>query len=362
MSKHHGLHKNEGHQNKHLNPEKQKHGADKHAEPADDSMEQAAMACGKMLACVMDVAKKTSCAGDVVFGGMMAGAGKVAGTELHDSSKLMKRMHDVALTGGAAAGFGIASKFFPPVGVITTGLGTYGIIRDTIPQAFKNLPKLGDYWNKAYNESDPHKLNYYKKEVGTKYGASALNFGVDVVAAGIGFGAGRKAGSCMQTFKTRAHGLAKSGEVLKGHDTLEHGTVKAIKALKLDRHLKEKAPGSKVHIDESGTKRTYHPDKSMDVKYPNDGGSYHKSANGIGTMKYPNGDRVTEIPGAFRRTAKLNGDVEIKYHSNGHFETHKPSGTVIKELPNGVVETHRKNGFIYREHPNGTTEVLPKRS
>lgn len=306
-----------------------------------------------LLASVQDFCTRTTHASDVVFGGLIDGASNDMKKQIQHPDQLMNDACVALASGATGKVVGIGMRFCPvvaaPMAVIGTGVALYNLANS---ESFKTtIPELQRTWQSAFAENDMHKLQVSKDKVSAKYGHQALEIGIGVGSAAIGFGSGLKTGRLLQT---RLDGLSKSPQVLK-----EVSGRNPIKALYVDKVLKQKPVGSKVDVDEYGVKRLYHPDHSFEAHYP-DGSKFHRSPGGITTRKNSNGEVVRELPGVMRIQDKHNGDRVYKYHGDGMVETHKPTGTIIREHYNGIVDTHRTNGVMYREHPNGTTEVFKK--
>lgn len=307
-----------------------------------------------LLTNAQDFCTRTAHASDAVFGGLIDGAGKDLKKQIDHPDQLLNDAKIALCNGIGGKLVGVGLRAFPlvaaPLAVIGTGVALYNVAKS---DTFKTMiPELQNTWQKAFTENDAHKLELYKNKVSSKYGHQALEIGIGIGSAAIGFGSGLKTGRALQS---RLDGLTKVPQVLK-----ETSGQNPLKSLYFDKILKQKPPGSKMNIDEFGTKRIYHPDKSYECHYQ-DGSKFHLDANGVGTRKTPFGEVTREVPGVMRITDKHNGDRIYKYHGDGMVETHKPTGTVIREHRSGIVDTQRRNGVTYREHPDGSAEIIPQR-
>jgi len=309
------------------------------AEPHQD-------ASANLIGCVLNTYERTTRATGTVAGGLWDGAVYDAQKQFHDPGHLAEETWGAIKSGITGKAIGLGARICPPLAVGAIGYSLYSFGTETAPTLGKKIPELEKLWHKAYEETDENKLAAIKNKVGTEYGHTALQLGVNGTMAIVGFGAGLKTGTFVK-------GVQHSGEILK-----ETSHTNPFKAVYMDKVLQQKPHGSRVVVD-GDRKTVYHADKSYDVHY-GDGSTFSKKPGLPGEMRYANGEVTREVPGVMRIKDKPNGDRTYKYHDSGLLETHKPSGTVIKEFSDGVVETHRKNGFIYREHPNGSAEVLKK--
>lgn len=304
-----------------------------------------------LLASAQDFCTRTQHASDVVFGGLIDGAGADLKKQINNPDQLMNEAKTAIISGLTGKAIGLGLRAIPvlgaPIAIAGTGVALYNAANS---EAFKTMiPELQRTWGKAFAENDAHNLHLYKDNVSRKYGHTAVEIGIAVGSAAIGFGSGLKTGGLL---RTRLAGMSKAPEVLR-----ETSGQSPFKSLDFKKIFSQKPAGSRLEIDEFGTKRIYHPDKSYDFHYT-DGSRFSLNTKGIGKMQNYNGETTREIPGVMRITDRSNGDRIYKYHSDGMVETHKKSGTIIREHGNGIVDTQRSNGITYREHPNGTTEII----
>jgi hypothetical protein len=305
---------------------------------------------------VRDVYTRSTRASDVVLGGMIEGACAESRKEFQHPDRLLNDAWIAVKNGVTGNIIGLGLRACPEVALLASAysIGTWA--EHALPALKTVAPDLQKTWQKSYAENDVNKLQLYKSAVGKTYGHAALEFGIGATSAVIGFNSGFRPDRLL---KTRVDGLTKTPHVLKNFS--EHNPLSAFKALYVDKSLQRKPPGTRVKVEHDGTKNFYHSHNDFEKHYP-DGSKFRKSANGITRSQHVNGERTTEIPGVMNILDKRNGDRVYSYHRSGLVETHKPSGTVIKEHKNGIVETQRTDGTTYREHPDGTTDVIKRQA
>lgn len=296
-----------------------------------------------------DFCRRTGQATAIVTGGMVDGALEDAKKEFQNPNQLA----GLAWTGikggvtGKVIGFG--ARLHPLVGLGAAGVSIYTFQNETIPSLQKRVPELINYWDRAYSENNPRKLEMLKTAVSNDFGHTALKLGINGGMALAGFGFGAKVGDYA---KPRIQQLTKfSCENLR-----ETSGKWQLKTIYVDKLLKNKPLGAKVSHLESGTYFDF-ADRSYMVHYK-DGSRFHLSQSGIGTTYRADGSKCSEIPGVMRVETSARGDTTFKYHADGYMETHKRNGSIVKEFPTGIRETHKPNGDFFREVPHQPIELF----
>jgi hypothetical protein len=298
-----------------------------------------------------DVCQRTEHATEVVFGGLLDGAVKEAERQRHDPKIAAHEAWRRVMSGLGGKAIGLGCRLHPLLGAGAVGMSLYSFGKETAPMLSRTIPELQKYWDKAYDESDPTMLSFYKSKVGSEFGHAALELGINGSLAVIGFGGGLKTGDYV---KPRLKSLMRSCENLR-----ETSGINTMKAVYLDKILQQRKFGAKLKVAESG-KYVFYPDKSYEAHYA-DGSVFHMSKRGIGSTVKPDGSKTTEIPGVMRIERRQNGDQIFKYHQDGLVETHKKNGNVVRELSDGVRETRKPNGDVFREVPFQPIELIRKK-